>query len=196
MNINYYPKSGESSLSIAIDGGLLFSHYLFKSEVNKPYYTHCQEMFKYIQKYITLKEECNFNDNLINKICKFARGDLRKAINLLQNCDNAFSNEENERLLDEFSGIISKETFDLLFKYIFDKDLNNINKIIEEIYIQNYSLVNQITYFHNFIFQSNLNDEQKIKIINKISDIDQNLIKGCDEYIQLMRLIYYIVSII
>lgn len=147
-------------------------------------------------KLISLKEECNFNDNLINKICKFSRGDLRKAINLLQNCNNSFSNAENEKLLDEFSGIIPKEKSDLLFKYIFDKDLNNINKIIEEIYIQNYSLVNQITYFHDFIFQSNLNDDQKIKIINKLSDIDQNLIKGCDEYIQLMRLVYYIVSVI
>ncbi len=147
-------------------------------------------------KTISIKEECNFNDKLINKICKFSRGDLRKAINLLQNCNNSFSNEENEELLDEFSGIIPKEKFDLLFSYIYSKDLNNINKIIEEIYIQNYSLVNQIPYLHDFIFQSNLNDEQKIKIINKISDIDQNLIKGCDEYIQLMRLIYYIVSVI
>ncbi len=147
-------------------------------------------------KTISLKEQCNFDDKIINKICKFARGDLRKAINLLQNCNNSFSNEENDKLLDEFSGIIPKEKFDLLFKYIFEKDLNNINKIIEELYIENYSLVNQITYFHDFIFESNLNDEQKIKIINKISEVDQNLIKGCDEYIQLMRLVYYIVSII
>lgn len=147
-------------------------------------------------KLITVKEECNFDDNIINKICKFSRGDLRKAINLLQNTNNSFSNEENDKLLDEFSGVIPKEKFDLLFKYIFDKDLNNINSLIDELYIENYSLVNQITYFHDFIFQSNLNDEQKIKIINKISDIDQNLIKGCDEYIQLMRLVYYIVSVI
>jgi replication factor C subunit 2/4 len=147
-------------------------------------------------KTISLKEQCNFDDKIINKICKFARGDLRKAINLLQNCNNSFSNEENDKLLDEFSGIIPKEKFDLLFKYIFDKDLNNINSLIEELYIENYSLVNQITYFHDFIFESNLNDEQKIKIINKISEVDQNLIKGCDEYIQLMRLVYYIVSII
>ena len=147
-------------------------------------------------KLITVKEECNFDDNIINKICKFSRGDLRKAINLLQNTNNSFSNEENDKLLDEFSGVIPKEKFDLLFKYIFDKDLNNINSLIDELYIENYSLVNQITYFHDFIFESNLNDEQKIKIINKISDIDQNLIKGCDEYIQLMRLVYYIVSVI
>ena len=62
LNINYYPKSGESSLSIAVDGELLFSHYLFKSEVNKPYYKHCQEMFKYAQKYVTVKDGINIID--------------------------------------------------------------------------------------------------------------------------------------
>jgi ubiquinone/menaquinone biosynthesis C-methylase UbiE len=56
LNINYYPASGESSLSVAIDGELLFSHYLFKSEVNKPYYGHCQEMFRYIQEYVKIKD--------------------------------------------------------------------------------------------------------------------------------------------
>ena len=56
LNINYYPASGESSLSVAIDGELLFSHYLFKSEVNKPYYGHCQEMFRYAQEYVKVKD--------------------------------------------------------------------------------------------------------------------------------------------
>lgn len=54
LDINYYPNSGESSLSIAINSKLLFSKYLFKSEVNKPYYPHCQKMFYYIQNYINL----------------------------------------------------------------------------------------------------------------------------------------------
>jgi hypothetical protein len=62
LNINYYPTSGESSLSVAVDGELLFSHYLFKSEVNKPYVKHCQEMFKYIQSYITIKDGTNIID--------------------------------------------------------------------------------------------------------------------------------------
>lgn len=56
LNINYYPASGESSLSVAINGELLFSHYLFKSEVNKPYYGHCQEMFRYAQEYVKVKD--------------------------------------------------------------------------------------------------------------------------------------------
>jgi hypothetical protein len=62
LNINYFPASGESSLSVAIDGELLFSHYLFKSEVNKPYYGHCQEMFRYAQEYVKVKNKTKIID--------------------------------------------------------------------------------------------------------------------------------------
>jgi hypothetical protein len=57
LNINYYTLSGETALSISVNGDLLFSNYLFKSEVNKPYYKHCQEMFLYSKRYIK-----NFNN--------------------------------------------------------------------------------------------------------------------------------------
>lgn len=62
LNIVYYPSSGLSSLDFAVDSKLLFSHYLFKSEVNIPYYTHCQEMFAYLQKYVTVEDNTKIID--------------------------------------------------------------------------------------------------------------------------------------
>ena len=62
LDINYYPLSGESSLSVAIDGDVLFSHYLFKSGVNKPYHKHCQEMFRFSQDYITITSDTKIID--------------------------------------------------------------------------------------------------------------------------------------
>lgn len=56
LNINYYPASGESSLSIAINGDLLFSNYLFKSGVNQPYIEHCRKMFLHIQEYVKVRD--------------------------------------------------------------------------------------------------------------------------------------------
>jgi len=37
-----------------------------------------------------------------------------------------------------------------------------------------------------------LPSDKKSNILCKIADIDQNLIKGCDEYIQFMKLVYHI----
>ena len=104
--------------------------------------------------------------------------------------------EDNENLLNEISGIIPTKKFNDLINYIFLKDLQNIDSIVNNLYNDGYSLVNQILLFHDFIINSNLNNHQKSNIITKISEIDQNLIKGCDEYIQFMRLVYFIISII
>ena len=121
---------------------------------------------------------------------------MRKAINLLQNCNNSYDTITNQELLYEFSGFIPQDKFEKLFELIFQKDMINIDLLINDLYINGYSIVNQIILFHDFIIASNLSNDQKSKIINKISDVDQNLIKGCDEYIQFIRLVYYIVSVI
>jgi len=62
LQVNYFPSSGISALECSIDGDILFSNYLYKSEVNIPYYTHCKEMFKYIQKYTGDKKILNIAD--------------------------------------------------------------------------------------------------------------------------------------
>ena len=50
-------------------------------------------------------------------------------------------------------------------------------------------MVNQIILFHNYILNLDIPSEKKSDILCKLADIDQNLIKGCDEFIQFMKLI-------
>ncbi len=79
---------------------------------------------------------------------------------------------------------------------MFNKNMHDIDLLVYDLYIDGYSIVNQIILFHNYIIKSDLNNDQKSKIINKISEVDQNLIKGCDEYIQFIRLVYFIISVV
>jgi 2-polyprenyl-3-methyl-5-hydroxy-6-metoxy-1,4-benzoquinol methylase len=62
LNINYYNESGLSSLDFAVDSELLFSHYLFKSGVNIPYYKHCKAMFTFIEDYINIDDNISIAD--------------------------------------------------------------------------------------------------------------------------------------
>ena len=62
LQVNYFPGSGISALECSVDGDLLFSNYLYKSEVNIPYYGHCKEMFQYIQKYINPEDNLKIAD--------------------------------------------------------------------------------------------------------------------------------------
>lgn len=142
--------------------------------------------------YICVKEKFNCSDILINKIVEICRGDLRKAINMLQKCYNSYGDKINIELLDEMSGVIPNNKFVLLMNSIVRKDTMEVDRMVTDIFLEGYSLVNQITTFHNYIISMNISSEKKSNIVCKIAEIDQNLIKGCDELIQCMKLVYHI----
>lgn len=56
LKVNFFPNSQLSALSHAVDGELLFSNYLFKTGVNKPYIEHSKNMFDEISKVVFLEE--------------------------------------------------------------------------------------------------------------------------------------------
>jgi len=146
--------------------------------------------------FICNQENINYNNELLKKIINLSRGDLRKAINFLQKCYNIYNNTLNIELLKEISGIISDNIFNKLINCILMKDTVSVDKIIHEIHNDGYSLVNQILLFHSYIINSDFTDKVKSQIIYLLCDIDHNLIKGCNELIQFLRLVYYIMSII
>ena len=143
-------------------------------------------------KYICDKENFKCSDKLINKIIDISRGDLRKAINLLQKCYNSYDDNINEELLDEMSGRIPTSKLNTLMDFILKKDMNSVNKTLDELFLESYSMVNQIILIHNYIINLDIDSHKKSNILCKLAEIDQNLIKGCDEYIQFMKLVYHI----
>lgn len=146
-------------------------------------------------KFISKKEKLKCSIQVINKISEYSRGDLRKAINFLQRCYNCFGDDVTSFVIDEISGVVNE---DILKKFINDcvsKNETNVINFINFIYNSGYSLVNQIYPIHNLILNSNkISSNVKAEILICLANIDQNLIKGCDELIQLNRLAYFIMS--
>ena len=142
--------------------------------------------------FICEKENLKCSEKLLEKIVGICRGDLRKAINLLQKCNNSYGENINEELLDEISGIIPSAKFNKLIEYVVNKNTNQVDKMVNDLILEGYSMVNQVMIFHNYIVDSNFTSEQKSNILCKLAEIDQGLIKGCDEYIQFMKLVYHI----
>lgn len=147
-------------------------------------------------RFICNKENLDCNDSVLESIIKICRGDLRKAINFLQKCYNIYKNNFNEEILNEISGILPIYILDNLMTSIYSKDMNRVDIIVNEIYLSGYSIVNQLLSIHNRILESKLPSQKKATIICEIANIDQNIIKGCDEYIQFMKLVYSIMIII
>jgi hypothetical protein len=75
---------------------------------------------------------------------------------------------------------------------IIKKDSLLVDTLVNNIFLEGYSMINQIIAFHNYILKMNISSENKSNILCKLADIDQYLIKGCDEYIQCMKLAYHI----
>jgi replication factor C subunit 2/4 len=145
---------------------------------------------------ISYIENINCSEIILSKIIDISRGDLRKAINLLQKCYNIYGDKFNNELLDEISGIIPINKFNILIENILKKNMDFVDKYINQLYLDGYSLVNQILLFHNYIIKSDLNSNIKAQICFKIIEIDQQLIKGSDEFIQFMNLVYFIMKVI
>jgi len=146
--------------------------------------------------YICEQEKVIYSDVILQKIINICRGDLRKAVNLLQKCYNSYSDNINIEILNDISGIIPDNEFNKLMESIFNKDNKNVDLLINKINLDGYSLVNQIIFFHNYIINTNLDSKIKSEILCKLAEVDQSLIKGCDENIQFMKLAYFIMIII
>jgi replication factor C subunit 2/4 len=141
--------------------------------------------------FICKNENFDCPDIFLIQIVKNCRGDLRKAINYLQKFYNNFGAILNQDKLNEFSGIIPQTTFNELTTAIINKESPNIDKIINDVVNDGYSLVNQVLFFHNYIKSNeNFTSKERALLSIKLTEIDYNLIKGGDELIEFMRLVY------
>jgi hypothetical protein len=57
LKVNFFTKSKLTALSHSINSELLFSNYLFKSEINVPYISHCARMYDYILELVKLDKD-------------------------------------------------------------------------------------------------------------------------------------------
>jgi replication factor C subunit 2/4 len=144
-------------------------------------------------KEILEKEEKKIDDNILYKIAELCEGDLRKSINYLQRCCSI----ENPSLEDvyEMFGMIKYKLLNKWLNYCLDKNEQKVLKIIDKFTNDGFSIVNQIKEIVNLLKKSNIESNKLSKIFIKITEVENNLLKGCDEYIQFVRLSYFIMVI-
>lgn len=144
-------------------------------------------------KEISDKENYNLDINILNKIAELCEGDLRKSINYLQKCCSI----ENLTLEDvyEMFGLINIKLLYKWLNYCLKNEEIKVLKIIDKFTNDGFSIVNQIKEIINLLKKSNIESSILSKIFIKITEVENNLLKGCDEYIQFVRLSYYIMVI-
>lgn len=136
------------------------------------------------------KENKNLDINILNKIAELCEGDLRKSINYLQRCCS-MENPNLENVYEMF-GLIKYKLLNKWLNYCLNKNEEKVIKIINKFTNDGFSIVNQIKEIVNLLKKSNINSNILSQIFIKITEVENNLLKGCDEYIQFVRLSYFI----
>ena len=121
---------------------------------------------------------------------------MRKGINFLQRSYNAYGSELDLKIVNEVSGHISDKLINEIIEICSGTDFISLTNKVKEILNSGYSSVNVLIKLYTKIIESDIPDLIKSKIIIKFTDIDYNLVNGCDESIQLIRTFTYIMKCI
>jgi replication factor C subunit 2/4 len=147
-------------------------------------------------KEICLKENINCDEDNLEYIIEICRGDLRKSINFLQQCNRNTNKNITKNMIFELSGIIDKNSICDFIDSCLTKNITKVNYYTKDFHKKSYSLTNQIKIITDYLINNkNISDNVKSKILLKILEIDYNLNNSCNEYIQYMNLAYFIISL-
>jgi len=140
-------------------------------------------------KYVADKEDVKMTEDGEKALITLAQGDMRKVLNILQSCAMAFDvvNEDNvytcvgHPLKSDITNMVNwmlNESFSLAYK-----------NILELKTLKGLSLQDIITETHLFVHRLDLPQSIRIHLIVKLAEIEQRLLGGDSEKIQLGALI-------
>ena len=170
----------------------------YSSKIIEPIQSRCAiYRFKPVQdadiqsriQYIADKEGITLNEGASAAISAIANGDLRKAINVLQS--SAVINENiDENLVYQITSTAKPEDINLLIHTAMDGNFMDALIILDSFLLeQGLSAVDIINQIHRAVFDLDIPDRVKVKLIDKIGEIDFRLTEGATERIQLDALI-------
>ncbi|MBN2881703.1 replication factor C small subunit [Candidatus Woesearchaeota archaeon] len=138
---------------------------------------------------ITLKESLKVTDDAKKALFEVSGGDCRRLENVMQACAT-ISKEITEEVVYSISASAKpKEILEVLNTAIQGKFVDARSKLMDVMYKQALSALDIIKQIQKEIWNINVSDEQKIKLIDKCGEIEFRLVEGSDPFIQLEALL-------
>jgi replication factor C small subunit len=139
--------------------------------------------------FIADKEGVTLSESAFDAISAIADGDLRKAINILQS--SAVVNENiDKNLVYQITSTAKPEDVNLLIRRAMDRNFMDALAILDSLLLeQGLSAGDIINQIHKAVFDLDILDSVKVKLIDKIGEIDFRLTEGASERIQLEALL-------
>jgi replication factor C small subunit len=140
-------------------------------------------------KTIAQKENLSIDEDALDSIAYLANGDVRRAINILQTCSAAEGNITMD-VVFQVTGHLKGDQLKEFMEHISRRDFQGAKKILDDFIVyQGLSGQDFLEDLHRYIIDSNIDDELKVKITERIGEADFRLSEGSNERIQLEALV-------
>ncbi|MFA5176402.1 MAG: replication factor C small subunit [Candidatus Nanoarchaeia archaeon] len=170
----------------------------YSSKIIEPIQSRCaifrfkplnKEELKQIVENVVKTEGIKINDKTIDLIIEVSSGDVRRLTNILQSCAS-ISKEITENLIyDIVAAAHPKEVKEIVEVATSGNFIGAREKLLEVMLKHGLSGLDIIKQIQREIWNLNIKDENKLKMVEKCGEIEFRLVEGSDEYVQLEALL-------
>lgn len=142
-----------------------------------------------LMKIIAKNEKIKIDDKALSALYDISEGDVRKMENVSQSCA-AISNQITETLIYEIvSAARPKEVLEVLKFAVNGNFVRARDKLLDTMLRHGLSGLDIIKQIQKEIWNLDIKDEQKVKLIERCGEIEFRMVEGSDEYVQLEALL-------
>ena len=148
-----------------------------------------KEAIKKLIENIAKKESLDIDDKSIDAIYDISEGDARKTENILQSCASV-SKHISEFLVYEIASAAQPKEIKQVLDLAINKEFTQSRSLLLDTMLKHgLSGLDMIKQIQKEVWNLNIEDEKKLKLVEKCGEIEFRMVEGSDEYLQLESLL-------
>mmetsp|Transcript_35590 Transcript_35590/g.70753 ORF Transcript_35590/g.70753 Transcript_35590/m.70753 type:complete len:225 (+) Transcript_35590:412-1086(+) len=155
------------------------------------------DSMKHRMREIAGHEGINLTEETLETLLQASNGDMRKAVTFLQSAYQLSGGQSNisASAVVDISGQIPSAVLDKLWSVMTSNSFDNLRSVVLDIMYEGYPLAAILSQLHDVLIgkpSEQLPDVDKALICEKIAVVDQNLVDGSSESLQLLDLTAFV----
>jgi replication factor C small subunit len=170
----------------------------YSSKIIEPIQSRCtifrfkplekEDIFEIIE-WVAKNEKLKIEKKTQEVLFDISEGDVRKLENIMQSCA-AISKEITEKIIYDISSVVEpkeiKKVLEIAIKGDFVKARDLLLDVMLKHGLSGLDIIKQI---QKEVWSLDINDERKVKLVDKCGEIEFRMVEGSDEFIQLEALL-------
>ena len=170
----------------------------FSSKIIDPIQSRCtifrfrgiekEDVYEYVDR-ISKEEELKVSKDAKEVLNEISNGDLRRLLNVLQSCASESKKIDDKLIYEIVSGAHPKEIRKIIGYAVRGDFLKSKNLLLDIMLKQGLNGLDVIKQIQKEVFELEIEEKSKLKLIEKCGEIEFRMVEGADEFIQLQALL-------